>query len=143
MMYICNCIIRCKSTLFNTFLFCISSITTSLIYNKRHILIYRQIINVTMDRLPASILANVLLAGAYVVYKVADRCLNSKCRYTKDEGFTFDLDNPAESDDPFAEMQKLAELIKDRAEHHRQKTMRGDVETGRELANIGRTSNNV
>lgn len=72
-----------------------------------------------LDGLSSSLLANAILAGAYVLYKAINRCINSKCRYNKDEGLTFDLDNPTEQSDPFAELQQLAELIQARATHHR------------------------
>ena len=44
-----------------------------------------------MDGLSNNLLANGLLAGFYVVYKIIDRCMHSKCRYTKTDGFTFDI----------------------------------------------------
>ena len=70
-----------------------------------------------MDGLYNNMLANALLAGFYVAYKVVDRCLHSKCRYTKDQGFTFDLDgDPQEGVAcPATDMEKIAEIIKSRA----------------------------
>ena len=65
------------------------------------------------DGLYNNLLANALLAVAYAVYKVYDRCLASKCKYTRDGGFAFDLaDAP---DCPATDMEKIADLLKSRA----------------------------
>ena len=68
-----------------------------------------------MDGLYNNLLANVLLAGFYVVYKILDRCMHSKCRYTKTDGFAFDLDGDPGEDCPATDMEKIAELLKSRA----------------------------
>ena len=62
--------------------------------------------------------ANAVLAAFYVVYKVLDRCLHSKCRYNRDGGLDFDL---GDQTDAVADMDKIAELIKSRSLHHKQK----------------------
>jgi len=71
-----------------------------------------------MDGLSNNLLANGLLAGFYVVYKILDRCMHSKCKYTKDDGFAFDLDGAEEGECPVSDMQKIAELLKSRALVH-------------------------
>jgi len=68
-----------------------------------------------MDGLSNNLLANALLAGFYVGYKCIDRCMHSKCRYTKTDGFTFDLDGPDGEDCPATDMQQIADLLKSRA----------------------------
>jgi hypothetical protein len=68
-----------------------------------------------MDGLSNNLLANGLLAGFYVVYKILDRCMHSKCRYTKDNGFAFDLDPTDGEDCPATDMEKIADLLKSRA----------------------------
>ena len=68
-----------------------------------------------MDGLSNNLLANALLAGFYVVYKILDRCMHSKCRYTKDAGFAFDLDGEPEGECPATDMEKIADLLKSRA----------------------------
>ena len=66
-----------------------------------------------------SVLANVLLGGVYIIYKVSHRCLTSRCRYSRDAGFTFDLDGEGgDQPCPIQDMQKIAELIKQRSELH-------------------------
>ena len=62
--------------------------------------------------------ANAVLAAVYVVYKLLDRCLHSKCRYNRDGGLDFDL---GDQTDALADMDKIAELIKSRSLHHKQK----------------------
>ena len=62
--------------------------------------------------------ANAVLAAVYVVYKLLDRCLHSKCRYNRDGGLDFDL---GDQTDAVADMDKIAELIKSRSLHHKQK----------------------
>ena len=68
-----------------------------------------------MDGLTNNLLANALLAGFYVVYKVLDRCMHSKCRYTKAQGFQFDLDGEPGEECPASDMQQIADLLKSRA----------------------------
>ena len=75
-----------------------------------------------MDGLYNNLLANGLLAAFYVVYKIIDRCMHSKCRYTKTDGFQFDLDGEPDSENPAQDMSKLAELIKSRAMAYERKT---------------------
>ena len=59
-----------------------------------------------------SVYANILLAVAYGIYKVCDRCMQSKCKYTRDSGFAFDSESePCPVDD----MEKLSELLKQRS----------------------------
>lgn len=64
-----------------------------------------------------SLLANGVLALAYTLYKVFDRCANSKCKMNKQEGFTFDLGDPAQC--PSVELEKLSELLKSRSMHYK------------------------
>ena len=59
--------------------------------------------------------ANAILAGFYIVYKLIDRCLHSKCRYNKEGGLDFDLGAP---EDAITDMNKIAELLKSRSLHH-------------------------
>ena len=68
-----------------------------------------------MDGLSNNLLANGLLAVFYVGYKIIDRCMHSKCRYTKTDGFTFDLDGHEGEACPATDMEKVAELLKSRA----------------------------
>ena len=64
-----------------------------------------------------SVAANALLVGVYVVYKIINRCLTSKCRYTREDGLDFDLgDTPT---DAAADMERISELLKARSLHHR------------------------
>ena len=65
------------------------------------------------DSLGNNLLANGVLAAVYVVYKIVDRCLNSKCKYTQVDGLSFDLDG--EGDCPVADMEQIADLLKARA----------------------------
>lgn len=60
--------------------------------------------------------ANGILALAYAAWQLIDRCMNSKCRYTKEAGLEYDLGDPAEC--PATDMAQLAELIKARSLHH-------------------------
>ena len=71
-----------------------------------------------MDGLGNNILANGLLALAYVGYKILDRCMHSKCKYTKTDGFAFDLDPEGTEQCPVSDMEKIAELLKSRAMVH-------------------------
>ena len=64
-----------------------------------------------------NLLANGLLAAAYVLYKVIDRCLHSKCKYSTVEGLVFDLDQ-TDAECPATDMEKIAELLKSRALVH-------------------------
>ena len=61
--------------------------------------------------------ANAVLAAVYVVYKLLDRCLHSKCRYNRDGGLDFDLGD--QTADPVQDLDKLAELIKSRSMLHK------------------------
>ena len=63
--------------------------------------------------------ANAILAGAYVIYKVFDRCMHGKCRYNKEGGLDFDLGDPV---DATTDMSKIAELLKSRSLMHRNKS---------------------
>ena len=74
------------------------------------------------DPLSNNLLANALLAGAYVLYKVIDRCMHSKCKYSTVEGLTFDIEGDGEC--PTTDMEKIADLLKSRALVH-SKTNRG------------------
>ncbi len=67
-----------------------------------------------------SVLANVVLAGGYISYKVVHRCLSSRCHYTRDGGLEFDLDGPLDEDAPcpVEDMKKIAELIQARSKFH-------------------------
>ena len=65
-----------------------------------------------------SVAANALLVGVYIAYKVINRCLTSKCRYTKDDGWNFDLGETA-GPDAATDMERIAELLKTRSMHHR------------------------
>lgn len=64
-----------------------------------------------------SMAANGLLALAYTVYKVFDRCANSKCKMDKEHGLQFDLGDPANC--PSSEFEKLSELFKQRSMHYK------------------------
>ena len=64
-----------------------------------------------------SLAANGVLAVAYAAYKIFDRCANSKCRVNKEDGFTFDLGDPA--DCPGTELEKLSEMLKQRSIHYK------------------------
>jgi len=79
-----------------------------------------------MDGLSNNLLANGLLAGFYVIYKILDRCMHSKCRYTKEAGFAFDLDG--EDDQcPVNDMERIANLLKARAGIYDRKATQRDV----------------
>ena len=72
-----------------------------------------------MDGLGNNLLANGVLALAYVGYKILDRCMHSKCKYTKLDGFAFDLDGEGpEGQCAVSDMEKIAELLKSRALAH-------------------------
>ncbi|MCH2064859.1 MAG: hypothetical protein MK194_14185 [Roseibacillus sp.] len=64
----------------------------------------------------SSLGANAVLAAAYVAYQLVNRCLHSKCRYNKEGGLDFDLGEPM---DAATDMEKIAELIRQRSEHHK------------------------
>ena len=64
-----------------------------------------------------SVAANALLVGVYVIYKIINRCLTSKCRYTREDGLDFDLG--ATPMDAANDMERIAELLKARSMHHR------------------------
>ena len=68
-----------------------------------------------------SMLANGILAAAYAIYKIFDRCANSKCKMNKQEGFAFDLGDPAEC--AGAELEKISELLKSRSMHYKTNTV--------------------
>ena len=72
------------------------------------------------DPLSNNLLANGLLAAAYVLYKIIDRCLHSKCKYSTVEGLVFDLD---QTENAATDMEKIADLLKSRAMLH-SKTIR-------------------
>ena len=69
-----------------------------------------------METFWESVAANALLAGVYVVYQLVNRCLHSKCRYNRDGGLDFDL---GDGNDPTVDMEKIAELLKQRSLHHK------------------------
>ena len=69
------------------------------------------------DSLFYNLLANGVLALAYAIYKICDRCMHSKCKYTATDGLAFDLDGPNE-ESPVSDMDRIAELLKSRAVHH-------------------------
>ena len=70
----------------------------------------------SMETFWESVAANALLAGVYVVYQLVNRCLHSKCRYNRDGGLDFDL---GDGNDPTVDMEKIAELLKQRSLHHK------------------------
>ena len=70
----------------------------------------------SMETFWESVAANALLAGVYVVYQLVNRCLHSKCRYNRDGGLDFDL---GDGNDPTMDMEKIAELLKQRSMHHK------------------------
>ena len=61
--------------------------------------------------------ANAILAGGYLVYNFFDRCLHSRCKFTKEGGLDFDLGDP--EDCPSNDTAKLGELLKQRSLHYR------------------------
>ena len=69
-----------------------------------------------METFWESVAANALLAGVYVIYQIINRCLHSKCRYNRDGGLDFDL---GDSNDPTVDMERIAELLKQRSMHHK------------------------
>ena len=69
------------------------------------------------DSLFNNLLANGVLAACYVVYKVVDRCMHSKCKYSAADGLAFDLDGPNE-ECPVSDMDRIAELLKSRVAVH-------------------------
>ena len=79
------------------------------------------------DPLSNNLLANGLLAAAYVLYKIIDRCLHSKCKYSTVEGLVFDLDQN-DGECPATDMERIAELLKSRALVHG-RTSRSKPET--------------
>ena len=72
--------------------------------------------------LGGDLLANGLLVIIWSVYQAFRRCTTSRCRYTSRDGLTFDLDEPG--DCPGNDMDKIADLLKQRAELHRKGTYR-------------------
>ena len=71
-----------------------------------------------------SVAANGLLVGVYVIYKLINRCLTSKCRYSKDDGWDFDLGDVQH--DAATDMERIAELIKARSMHHKSRSGSGE-----------------
>ena len=70
-----------------------------------------------MDGLGNNLLANGVLALCYGLYKIVDRCLHSKCKYTTVDGFSFDADGPDGGEDcPATDMAKIADLLRSRAQ---------------------------
>ena len=67
------------------------------------------------DGLGSNLFANALLMAAYVAYKAIDRCLHSKCKYSSVDGFTFDIDGQEDVECPATDMERMAELLKSRA----------------------------
>jgi hypothetical protein len=66
-----------------------------------------------------SVLANVVLGGVYITYKLMQKCLSSRCHYTRDGGLAFDLDGPTDDAPcPVEDMQKIAEMIQARSKLH-------------------------
>ncbi len=83
-----------------------------------------------MDGLGNNLLANAVLALAYGLYKVVDRCLHSKCKYSTVDGFSFDADGPEEC--PATDMSKIADLLRSRAmAYGRNRTARSRSPPGR------------
>jgi hypothetical protein len=71
------------------------------------------------------LLANAVLAACYILYKVVDRCMHSKCAYTQEDGLQFDIDGDDEGEEcPATDMQKIADLLQSRAALHRGNTAR-------------------
>ena len=63
-----------------------------------------------------SVAANAVLVGVYIGYKIINRILTSKCRYSKQEGWDFDL---GATPDAANDMERIADLLKARSLHHR------------------------
>jgi hypothetical protein len=83
-----------------------------------------------MDGLGNNLLANGVLAAIYVIYKIVDRCLHSRCKYTKLDGFAFDMDGEQDDLCPATDLEKVAEMLKARAgTYMRAKTARGETRT--------------
>ena len=61
-----------------------------------------------------NMIANAVLGAAYLLYKIMDRCLHSRCKYTADRGFDFDMDGSEPC--PATEMNKLGDLLKQRSQ---------------------------
>ena len=70
------------------------------------------------DSLFNNLLANGVLALAYALYKIVDRCMHSKCKYTATDGLAFDLDPEGEEGCPVNDMDRIAELLKSRVAMH-------------------------
>ena len=85
-----------------------------------------------MDGLGNNLLANAVLALAYGLYKVVDRCLHSKCKYDAVDGFSFDADGGPE-ECAATDMAKIADLLRSRAalHHGRHQTTRSRSPPGR------------
>ena len=67
-----------------------------------------------------NMIANAVLGGAYLLYKIMDRCLHSRCKYTADRGFDFDMDGSEPC--PATNMSKLGDLLKQRSQLYRPRT---------------------
>ena len=42
--------------------------------------------------------ANLVLVGSYMVYKILNRCVSSRCHYTSEHGLELHLPDPDEAD---------------------------------------------
>ena len=71
-----------------------------------------------------SIYANVILAVAFGVYKVLERCMQSKCKYTRDEGLNFDL---GDADCPANDMDQISKLLRQRSILYKNKTKENET----------------
>ena len=64
-----------------------------------------------------NMIANAVLGAAYLGYKVLDRCLHSRCKYTAEKGFDFDMDGSEPC--PATDMAQLGDLLKQRSQLYR------------------------
>lgn len=62
-----------------------------------------------------NMLANAVLGVAYLGYKILDRCLHSRCKYTAEKGFDFDMDGAGEPC-PANDLSKIGDLLKQRSQ---------------------------
>ena len=60
---------------------------------------------------------SVPLAACVTLFVPVDRCLHSRCKFTKEGGLDFDLGEP--EDCPATDMGKLADLLKQRSQYYR------------------------
>ena len=72
-----------------------------------------------------SIYANVILAVAYGVWKVLERCMQSKCKYTRDSGWNFDLGDVEPS--PANDMEQISKLLKQRSFLYKKKSKENET----------------